>query len=185
MTGFSHWRVAGTAGGESNLDPVRGSYNEDGLYGERVGWHLPQYDDSSWTKVKDSALSVDGATVRFFRTTVSLDFPSDQDISVSFVLGTPSSSPVTYRAQLFVNGYQYGRFNPYIGNQVEFPVPVGILDYSGENTIAVAVWAQSEEGGIISVDWKVNYAAGSSLDIREINDASLRPVWTEERLNFA
>lgn len=83
-----------------------------------------------------------------------------------------------------MNGYQYGRFNPYIGNQVEFPVPPGVLDYSGENTIAVAVWAQSKEGGSISVDWKVNYAAGSSLNTRQINEASLRPVWTEKRLKY-
>ena len=45
---FTRWRVAGTAGGESNLDPVRGVYNEDGLFAERVGWHLPAFDDSKW-----------------------------------------------------------------------------------------------------------------------------------------
>ena len=184
-TGFSHWRIAGTAGGESNLDPVRGAYNEDGLYGERVGWHLPGYDASSWTSVHDSALSFEGATVKFFRTVVSLDLPSEHDISISFVLGAPSGAPITYRAQLFVNGYQYGRFNPYIGNQVDFPVPLGVLNYNGENTIAVAVWAQSEEGASISVDWKVNYAASSSLDVSEINDAELRPVWTKKRLQYA
>ncbi|KAJ5648869.1 uncharacterized protein N7484_002592 [Penicillium longicatenatum] len=185
-TGFTHWRIAGTAGGESNLDPVRGAYNEDGLYAERVGWHLPGFDDSTWESVSDSSsLSFEGATVRFFRTVVSLDLPSGHDISISFVLGTPSGSAITYRSQLFVNGYQYGRFNPYIGNQVEFPVPLGILNYSGENTISVAVWAQSEEGAAISVDWKVNYVADSSLDASEINDASLRPSWTEERLKYA
>jgi hypothetical protein len=36
-------------------------------------------------------------------------------------------------------------YNPYIGNQVVYPVPVGILDYKGENTIGVAVWAQTTE----------------------------------------
>ncbi|KAJ5642440.1 hypothetical protein N7490_006440 [Penicillium lividum] len=185
-TGFTHWRIAGTAGGESNLDPVRGAYNEDGLYCERVGWHLPGFDDSTWSSVSDSSsLSFEGATVRFFRTVVSLDLPSEHDISISFVLGTPSGSAITYRSQLFVNGYQYGRFNPYIGNQVEFPVPLGILNYSGENTISVAVWAQTEEGASISVDWKVNYVAGSSLDTSKINDASLRPSWTKARLNYA
>lgn len=185
-SGFTHWRVAGTAGGESNIDPVRGAYNEDGLYAERVGWHLPGFDDSTWESVSESSgLSFEGATVRFFRTVVSLDLPSEHDISISFVLGTPSSSAITYRSQLFVNGYQYGRFNPYIGNQVEFPVPLGILNYNGENTISVAVWAQSEEGAAISVDWKVNYVADSSLDASEINDASLRPSWTEERLKYA
>ncbi|KAJ5704245.1 hypothetical protein N7493_011383 [Penicillium malachiteum] len=184
-SGFTHWRLAGTAGGESNLDPVRGVYNEDGLHAERVGWHLPGFDASSWDSVKGSDLTFEGATVRFFRTTVSLDLPTDHDVSVSFVLGTPTGSPLTYRTQLFVNGYQYGRFNPYIGNQVEFPVPLGVLNYQGENTISVAVWAQSEEGAGISVDWKVNYVSTTSLDIKEIDDASLRPVWTKERLEYA
>ncbi|KAJ5712093.1 hypothetical protein N7488_006249 [Penicillium malachiteum] len=184
-SGFTHWRLAGTAGGESNLDPVRGVYNEDGLHAERVGWHLPGFDASSWDSVKGSDLTFEGATVRFFRTTVSLDLPTDHDVSVSFVLGTPTGSPLTYRTQLFVNGYQYGRFNPYIGNQVEFPVPLGVLNYNGENTISVAVWAQSEEGAGISVDWKVNYVSTTSLEISEIDDASLRPVWTKERLEYA
>jgi hypothetical protein len=45
---FYEWKVAGTAGGSTNttLDPVRGVYNEGGLYGERLGWHLPGFDDS-------------------------------------------------------------------------------------------------------------------------------------------
>jgi beta-galactosidase len=86
---------------------------------------------------------------------------------------------------LFVNGYQYGRYNPYIGNQVVYPVPVGILDYKGENTIGVAVWAQSEEGASIGIDWRVNYLADSSLDVASWDTKDLRPGWTEERVKYA
>ncbi|KAJ6073608.1 uncharacterized protein N7446_001385 [Penicillium canescens] len=171
-SGFTHWRLAGTAGGESNLDPVRGVWNEDGLYGERVGWHLPGFDDSAWKTTSSksnskgkSILSFEGATVRFFRTTIDLSLPSEHDISISFVLSTPAGTTNAYRAQLFVNGYQYGRYNPFIGNQVVYPVPVGILDYNGENTIAIAVWAQSDEGASIGVEWRVDYLADSSLDV--------------------
>jgi beta-galactosidase len=85
---------------------------------------------------------------------------------------------------LFVNGYQYGRYNPYIGNQVVYPVPAGILNYNGENTIAVAVWAQSEDGASISIGWRVNYAADSSLDVVGLGNG-LRPEWSEERGRFA
>lgn len=189
-TGFSHWRIAGTAGGESNIDPVRGTYNEDGLYGERVGWHLPEYDDTDWEKVsaKDSSnsvLSVQGATVKFFRKTVPLNLPSQQDVSVSFILSTPSSSSKAYRAQLFVNGYQYGRYNPHIGNQVVYPVPPGIINYKGENTISVAIWAQSEDGASVKLDWRVNYVADSSLDTRNVGGEDLRPAWTEKRNEYA
>lgn len=194
--GFSHWRVAGTAGGESNLDPVRGVYNEDGLYGERVGWHLPGFDDSSWSSegvtygdgstglTSTSTLSFSGAGVRFFRTETSLNLPPGHDISISFVFSTPTGASKAYRAQLFVNGYQYGRYNPHIGNQVVYPVPAGILNYQGTNTVAVAVWAQTEEGASVGVDWRVNYVAESSLAVVGIGEG-LRPGWTTKRLQFA
>lgn len=131
-----------------------------------------------------SVLSFTGATVNFFRTTIPLDIPAGRDVSISFILGTPTGSSSSYRAQLFVNGYQYGRYYPYIGNQVVYPVPAGILDYSGENTIGVAVWAQSEEGADISVGWRVNYAADSSLEVVGLGEG-LRPAWSEEREKFA
>ncbi|CAL5867040.1 uncharacterized protein PFLUO_LOCUS1252 [Penicillium psychrofluorescens] len=192
---FTHWKIAGTAGGESNLDPVRGVYNEDGLYGERVGWHLPGFDDCRWPSTSterksespSAVLSFKGATVQFFRTTIPLNLPSGHDISISFVLSTPAGSTKAYRAQLFVNGYQYGRYNPYIGNQVVYPVPAGILNYSGENTVAVAVWAQTVEGGSIGVDWRVNYVADSSLDVVQLaaEEEALRPVWSKEREAYA
>ncbi|KAI2790701.1 putative beta-galactosidase B [Penicillium oxalicum] len=184
-SGFTHWRLAGTAGGESNLDPVRGVYNEDGLYGERVGWHLPGFDDSKWPTT--TSLGFKGATVRFFRTTVPLNFPSGTDVSVSFVLSTPAGSTKAYRAQIFINGYQYGRYNPHIGNQVIYPVPAGILNYNGENTVVVALWAQTEAGADIKVDWRVNYVADSSLDAVTLSEKAedLRPKWTEERNKFA
>lgn len=65
-----------------------------------------------------------------------------------------------------------------------FPVPPGILDYQGDNTIGLAVWAQTEEGAGIQVDWKVNYVADSSLSVAGFGKG-LRPGWTEERLKFA
>lgn len=187
-TQFSHWRVAGTAGGESNLDPVRGAYNEDGLYAERVGWHLPGFDDRAWanSSAGSSSLSFSGAGIRFYRTVVPLNIPAGVDVSISFVLSAAGSSPSAkaFRAQLFVNGYQYGRFNPYIGNQIVFPVPPGVLNYRGDNTIGLAVWAQTEAGASISVDWKINYVAESSLDVT-FDGSALRPGWSAERLKYA
>lgn len=190
---FTQWRVAGTAGGESDLDPVRGVYNEDGLFAERMGWHLPGFDDADWpannsttTRGAQVSLSVTGATVRFFRAVVPLHLPRGVDASISFVLGTPAGASTAYRAQLFVNGYQYGRYYPHIGNQVVYPVPAGVLNYDGENTIGVAVWAQSEAGAEMSLDWRVNYVADSSLDaVKVAAEGTLRPGWSEERLQYA
>lgn len=194
---FTEWKIAGTAGREENIDPVRGPLNEGGLYAERVGAHLPGYPDDKWTKSttnsSTSTLVVPGAGVRVFRTTVPLDVPSGLDVSISFRLTSTADETFTpsdpaysnrLRALLFVNGYQYGRFNPYIGNQIDFPVPPGILDYTGENTIAVTVWSQAAEGVEMQVEWNLDYVHSSSFDMR-FDSSELRPDWTEDRLEYA
>jgi hypothetical protein len=71
------------------------------------------------------------ACPRAYRTVVPLDIPAGLDVSLSLVLNSPAGSKL--QAQLFVGGYQYGRFVPWVGNQVVFPVPPGILDYHGNN----------------------------------------------------
>ncbi|KAJ9496379.1 hypothetical protein H2202_008042 [Exophiala xenobiotica] len=180
--GFTAWKVAGTAGGDAApIDPVRGDLNEGGLTGERLGWHLPGFDDSAWT-TGSPAIGFTGAGVQFYRTTFSLDIPSTQDVSLSFVLGSPG--PVEFRSLLFVNGYQYGRFNPYIGHQIDFPVPPGVLNYNGDNTLAVAIWAQTEAGAAMDVDLNVEYITDTSYDFTFDSDY-LRPEWTASRLQYA
>jgi hypothetical protein len=202
---FSGWKIAGTAGGERNIDPVRGPLNEGGLWAERVGAHLPGFPDGDWAAAgtgtgATTALAVAGAGIRVFRTVVPLRVPDGLDVAVSFRLTAPGTTTTTnsssgfaptvegysnrVRVLLFVNGYQYGRFNPYIGNQVDFPVPPGILDYNGDNTIAVTVWSQSAEGAEVKVDWNLDYVHASSFDVKFVGDY-LRPGWTKDRLSYA
>jgi len=50
---------------------------------------------------------------------VKLDVPKGVDVSLGFVLGSKEGSKV--RAQLYINGYMFGKFVPWIGNQVVFP----------------------------------------------------------------
>jgi len=50
-----------------------------------------------------------------------------------------------YRALIFVNGWQMGIYVNNLGPQRIFPIPTGILNPNGENTIAIAVWG--EQGG--------------------------------------
>ncbi|KAI1271601.1 glycoside hydrolase superfamily [Xylaria sp. FL0933] len=191
---FSEWKIAGTAREENALlDPVRGFLNEGGLYAERVGMHLPGYPGAEWEALKSDSpvLSVPGAGVRVFRTQVPLDIPSGIDVSISFRLTAPSDATFTsetgktnrLRALLFVNGYQYGRFNPYIGNQIDYPVPPGILDYNGMNTIAVTVWSQAAEGAEMKVEWNVDYVHRSSYDM-SFDASYLRPGWNRKRLDY-
>lgn len=195
---FSEWKITGTAGLESNIDPVRGPYNEGGLYAERVGAHLPEYPDQDWASLvsqgNSTGLVVPGAGVRVFRTVVPLSIPDGLDVSISFLFSAPGngSSSSTFvsqytnelRALLFVNGYQYGRFNPYIGNQINFPVPTGILDYDGDNTIVVTVWSQSAQGAEVKLDWDLEYVHTTGYDM-SFDTGYLRPGWTSDRLAYA
>ncbi|CAG9945472.1 unnamed protein product [Clonostachys rosea f. rosea IK726] len=189
---FSEWRIAGNAGREENIDPVRGPMNEGGLYAERVGMHLPGFPGKCWADVNSSALVVPSAGVRAFKTVVPLDVPSGLDVSVTFRLtstgneGYEPSDPGhsnRLRALLFVNGYQYGRFSPYIGNQIDFPVPPGVLNYKGDNTILVTVWSQSAQGVEMKIDWKLDYVHSTSFDFAFDSDY-LRPGWTEDRRKY-
>uniref|UniRef100_A0A0W0G772 Putative glycoside hydrolase family 35 protein n=1 Tax=Moniliophthora roreri TaxID=221103 RepID=A0A0W0G772_MONRR len=133
----SEWKV--------QPNKVRGVMNERGLFGERKGWHLPDFDTSSW---EDRSLS-DGlpnaaAGVGFSITKFKLSIPGGYDVPISFNFDEPFGQ--AYRALLFVNGWNMGkriRNFGYIAPQAKFPVHEGILNYQGENTVAVALWSMT------------------------------------------
>jgi hypothetical protein len=56
---------------------------------------------------------ISDAGVGFFYTSSDLDVPSGYDVPFSFVLGnaTNSNQPANFRCQLFVNGYQSGKYS--------------------------------------------------------------------------
>ncbi|KAI1789921.1 glycoside hydrolase superfamily [Ganoderma leucocontextum] len=138
---FSTWKVQGKFGGYQNFpDRVRGVLNEGGLYGEREGWHLPSFPISNWTPRALSDGLPDGkAGVGFFVTTFALDVPTGVDTAMSFQFNVEQGL-APYRALLFVNGWKFGKRAADYGPQTRFPVPPGILDYDGNNTVAVALW---------------------------------------------
>lgn len=146
------WKLTGNLGGEQYRDKARGPLNEGGLYIERQGYHLPsppapQDFPSNATSTPFTGLSAPG--VAFYITSFDLDLPSDEyDIPLSFVFDNSTSfeAGTEYRAWLYVNGFQYGRYVSHIGPQTEFPVPEGILDYNGENWVGLAVWATGKKG---------------------------------------
>ncbi|KAH7915479.1 glycoside hydrolase family 35 protein, partial [Hygrophoropsis aurantiaca] len=137
---FGEWKVQGKVGGYTGyLDKVRGVLNEGGLYGERMGWHLPGFDTSAWAARDISeGLPDSSAGVGFFVTTFDLNIPEGYDVPISFLFDNTSQP---YRAQLYVNGWMMGKRVSNLGPQYQFPVQQGILDYSGTNTVAVALWA--------------------------------------------
>ena len=178
---FTSWHVAGKAGGQADIDPIRGPYNEGGLTAERLGWHLPGFDDSEWESGSPSE-GFEGGDVMFYRTVADLDLPKGYDVSLAFELDAPEGAEL--RAQLYVNGYMFGKFIPHIGNQVTFPVFPGVLDYHGSNAIGLSVWAQSSDGARVDVRMSVQGMHESSLNPSEGTEY-LRPGWTEERLQYA
>jgi hypothetical protein len=99
---FTQWKIQGNAGGgKGNLDPVRGPMNEGGLYGERLGWHLPGFDYDDWK----SGSPTDGlqkAGVNWYNTEFTLALDEDLDVPVGIELG--ASADTVARVQLFVNG---------------------------------------------------------------------------------
>jgi hypothetical protein len=180
---FGTWKIAGTAGGEANIDPIRGPLAEGGLTSERLGWHLPGFDTSKWASASPS-IGTAGAGVTFYRTTAKLAIPSGIDVSIAFTLNVPSGSTNSLRAILWINGYNYGLFHPYIGSQVEFPVPTGLLDLNGENTIAVSVWNQDAvEPARVEVGWEIAYIHETGYNFG-FDAKALRPGWTEDRLAY-
>ncbi|KAJ7483608.1 glycoside hydrolase family 35 protein [Mycena latifolia] len=138
---FGTWKVQGKVGGYTGfLDKTRGVFNEGGLFGERQGWHLPGFDTSSWVS-RDLATGLPGSSagVGFFVTTFQLNIPAGIDAFMSFTFEEPLGQD--YRVYLWVNGWMMGKRVANLGPQAKFPVHHGILDFQGENTVAVALWS--------------------------------------------
>ena len=106
------WKLTGNLGGEDYQDLARGPLNEGGLYAERQRYHLPQAPVSQWRTGKPTS-GLEKAGVRFYYTHMDLDLPSGYDIPLSFnfAYSTANGSPISnHRAQLYVNGYQFGKY---------------------------------------------------------------------------
>jgi hypothetical protein len=150
------WKLTGNLGGEDYRDISRGPLNEGGLYVERQGLHLPgalSASDANWQPSAGPVASgISGPGIGFFATSFDLNMPSGFDIPLSFTFtnSTSGSSVPAYRVQLYVNGWQYGKFVSNVGPQTKFPVPEGILDYNGSNYLGISLW--NLDGGAAKVD---------------------------------
>lgn len=160
------WRLQGVRGGEQEIDPVRGPLSTGGLYGERAGWPLPGFNDSTWKPV---SLPTGNPTpgVGWYRTTVDLHLPKGQDTSLGLTITDDPSKQ--YRAEIYVNGWMIGNYVNYLGPQHSFPVPNGILKTNGRNTIAIAVWnLDGSTGGLGTVALADYGSYASSLTVRPV-----------------
>lgn len=128
------WRLRGATA----PDPVRGPFNNGGLYGERHGWHLPGHDDGDW---EDTGFPRGDRRqgVTWYRTAFRLSVPRDVDASVGLVLDDDPDR--AYRVQVFLNGWNMGEYLNDTGPRRPLALPNGVLRTRGTNTLALAVLA--------------------------------------------
>ncbi|OBT75836.1 hypothetical protein VF21_04385 [Pseudogymnoascus sp. 05NY08] len=138
------WKLTGNLGGEDYVDKTRGPLNEGGLFPERQGWHQQKPPTNGWKASKPTA-GISKAGVAFYTAELDLHIPKGWDVPLSFTFKKTKSNE-KFRAQLYVNGYQFGKYINNIGPQVDFSVPQGILNYQGSNTVALTLWAQQPSG---------------------------------------
>lgn len=183
-TGFARWKIQGNAGGPANIDPVRGPMNEGGLYGERLGWHLPgfspgtSYGNATLGGAWDTATpldGLDGAGVRFYVTTFDLDVDADLDAPLG--LAFSAAEGTVARVMFWVNGYQYGKYVPHIGPQTVFPFPPGVVNTQGTNYLAVSLWAMEDDGAALESIELVNYGLYQTDFAFSRNWTALQPSW--------
>ena len=140
------WRITGNLGGESYRDRVRGPLNEGGLFAERQGYHLPRPPSATF-KQGSPLKGINRPGIGHFTTSFDLNMPKGYDIPLAFEFKqTPKKN---YRVNLYVNGWQFGKFVNNLGPQTVFPVPEGILNYHGRNWIAMSLWGFDEGGNRI------------------------------------
>jgi hypothetical protein len=146
------WKLTGNLGGEDYKDRIRGPLNEGGLFAERQGYHLPGAPISTWPSVVGGPTNgLAKAGVAFYAADIALDLPKGYDVTLSLSFQDSSissnfTSRAAYRSQVWVNGYQFGKYVNNIGPQLDYPVPPGIWNVRGTNRVAVSLWAL-EDGG--------------------------------------
>jgi beta-galactosidase GanA len=144
------WKIQGSKGGEDIADKIRGVANNGGLAGERLGWSLPGFDDGKWQAAPVPATGAPAGT-SWYRTSFDLAVPKGQDATIAVAFGDTATprSVGRYRVLIFVNGWNMGQFIAHVGPQRTFPIPEGILNHRGRNTIALAVTSDGEPGNAL------------------------------------
>lgn len=103
------WKLTGNLNGEKHLDRTRGPLNEGGFFAERQGYHLPRAPTKGWEH-RSPLTGIDRPGVAFYSADFELAMPKGYDIPLSVVFANSTQSP-TFRAQLYINGWQFGKYS--------------------------------------------------------------------------
>ncbi|GMG24550.1 unnamed protein product [Aspergillus oryzae] len=181
LSGHEHqsdlrWKMTGNLGSEQYHDLIRGPLNEGAMFAERQGYHLPQPPSDTWETRSPFTKGIEKPGVGFFTTSFPLNLPKGYDIPLRFVFAFNGSTNVVhtrnYRCQLYVNGFQFGKFGTWHNifyssvMSYNFSVPEGILNYNGNNHIAVTLWGL--DGGAV-------------LGPEGLQLVASRPIWSGYR----
>lgn len=171
------WKLQGNLGGEDYWDKTRGPLNEGGMFIERQGYHQPSPPSKNWKEGKPTE-GVSKPGITFYTTSFDLDLPDGYDIPLAFKFDNDISNGI-YRVQLYVNGYQFGKFVPHIGPQFRYPVPEGILNHHGTNTVGITFWAMEEGGAKLEgLSWDVSMVTETGFGDIELSPA---PKWKKRQ----
>ncbi|KAF2429679.1 glycoside hydrolase family 35 protein [Tothia fuscella] len=145
------WKLTGNIGGEDYADITIGPRNEGAMFAERMGYHLPRPPSADWRIGSPTSDGMVRAGVGFFTTEFELNVPGGYDIPMVFVFSNHTirgeyGTARHYRSQLYINGYQFGKYVSHLGPQSRFLVPEGILNYNGINTVAMTLWSLDPQG---------------------------------------
>ncbi|KAI0339557.1 glycoside hydrolase family 35 protein [Trametopsis cervina] len=168
---FSTWKLQGNQGGAAHAaDTFRGYLNEGGLYAERIGAHLPGFPDQDWPTGSPLTDGVKGAGVNFYRTTFDLDLPPNTDVPIRLSF-TPSPVSSRFRAQIYLNGWQLGKYINNLGPQTIFVFPAGILRKNATNALALSLWSLDSSGASIAgLQLIADGTFSTALDIQDYED---------------
>ena len=79
--------------------------NEDGIYGTRLGWHLPGFKPSGSEWSAGSPLTGRNQSgISWYISNFELSLDKDLDVPLGIEFGAPSGTVAS--VQLYVNGYQ-------------------------------------------------------------------------------
>lgn len=155
------WKLTGNLGGEKYIDLTRGPLNEGGMFFKRRGYHLPgaPFENAEiFPSTASPFTGFAGPGLHFYATKFTLDIPTPEyDVPLAFVFKNSTNlstgKPAKFRAQLYVNGFQFGKYVNHIGPQTSFPVPEGVLNYNGDNYIGLSLWnMESDSTTVVKLD---------------------------------
>ncbi|OQE32948.1 hypothetical protein PENFLA_c001G06746 [Penicillium flavigenum] len=181
--------LTGNFGGEQYQDLARGPPNEGGMYAERQGYHYPNPPTSAWELSNPVTGGLSHAGVGFYAASFRLNIPGGCDVPMRVVFNNSlhnstkeSSRGNNYRCQLFINGYQFGKYINNLGPQTAFPVPEDILNHEGDNHIALPLWAQDKQGATLgSLELIPTSLIRSGYNRPQ---AARQPVWTKQAESY-